>query len=97
MGGARSGQRAGVPHGVPDGRERGGATPRRLNRTRTKHHGSRGRDHLRLPRCLLQRPNDTRVRGAEPARKPVVGESMQAPHPLQPIVRPREDLARAGR
>ena len=36
------------------------------------------------------RPNDARVRGAGPARKPFVGlKACKAPHPLQPIVRPR--------
>ena len=36
-----------------------------------------------------QQPNDTRVRGAGPARKPVGGEAWTAPHPLRPIVRPQ--------
>jgi hypothetical protein len=30
-------------------------------------------------RDVAQRPNDTRVRDAGPARKPVVGESMDGP------------------
>jgi hypothetical protein len=37
-----------------------------------------------------QQPNDTRVRGAGPARKTFVGpKACKTPHPLQPIVRPR--------
>jgi hypothetical protein len=39
---------------------------------------------------LAQRPNDTRVRGAGPARKTFIApKACKAPHPLQPIVRPR--------
>jgi hypothetical protein len=35
-------------------------------------------------------PNDTRVRGAGPARKTFLRpKACTAPHPLQPIVRPR--------
>jgi hypothetical protein len=41
-----------VPHGVPEGRERGGAAPRRLRRSQAETHGSRGQDRLRLPRRL---------------------------------------------
>jgi hypothetical protein len=42
-----------------------------------------------------KRPNDPRVRGAGPARKALSSaESMQAPHPLQPIVRPPTALER---
>ena len=39
---------------------------------------------------LAQRPNDTRVSGAGPPLKAVVHrKAWAAPHPLQPIVRPR--------
>jgi hypothetical protein len=39
---------------------------------------------------LAQRPNETRVRGAGPARKTFLRpKTCKAPHPLQPIVRPR--------
>jgi hypothetical protein len=41
-----------VPHRVPEGRPRGGATARRLKWTSDPKHGSRGRDHLRLSRYL---------------------------------------------
>ena len=41
---------------------------------------------------LSKRPNDTRVRGAGPARKPLLcPKACKAPHPLQPIVRPRAE------
>ena len=37
---------------------------------------------------LTERPNDTRVRGAGPARKTFLRlKACKAPHPLQPIVR----------
>jgi hypothetical protein len=43
-----------------------------------EHTAAAGEIH-RGCRDACQRPNDTRVRGAEPARKPVVGESMDGP------------------
>jgi hypothetical protein len=40
-------------------------------------------------------PNDTRTRGAEPVRKPFRRPKIcKAPHPLQPIVRPRRPVTR---
>ncbi len=42
---------------------------------------------------LAQRPNDARVSGAGPARKTFIRpRACKAPHPLQPIVRPRRRL-----
>jgi hypothetical protein len=59
---------------------------------------------LRLSEMVFMAPHDTRVRGVGPARKPVVGEIMDGPASLQPIVRPRlrsrhyalQDRAAAG-
>jgi hypothetical protein len=46
-------------------------------------------------RSLVQRPNDTRVRGAGPARRAFLQlKACKAPHPLQPIVRPATAGAR---
>ena len=46
---------------------------------------------------LAQRPNDARVRGAGPARKTFLRpKACKAPHPLQPIVRPRHVPTGAG-
>jgi hypothetical protein len=40
----------------------------------------------------VQRPNDTRVRGAGPARKTFLRpKACKAPHPLQPLVRRRTE------
>ena len=53
-------------------------------------HGSRGESSPAAAAMLAQRPNDARVRGARPARKTFVApKACKAPHPLQPIVRPR--------
>ena len=46
------GERAGVPDRVTEGRARGGAAARGVRRTGEEINGSRGRDRLRLPRCL---------------------------------------------
>jgi len=46
--------------------------------------------HYRMLEAGGERPDDTRVRGAGPARKTFVRpKACKAPHPLQPIVRPR--------
>jgi hypothetical protein len=62
-----------------NGSRRGGLSPR-----------ARARSVLLVAAMLAQRPNDTRVSGAGPPRKPVLRlKACKAPHPLQPIVRLR--------
>jgi len=78
--------------GQEEGRARGGAAAGRLgdsNETR----GSREEDHLRLPRCL---PSDLTTQGSGVRGRRAslaLAKTWAAPHPLQPIVRPRQPRA----